>query len=139
MLARIGNYAYLMPSPMTTIPRPPWSSTSETATSHGRPRMLELLKLTFISGPTVLLTSHISLKCAVAMILMCTPALLMCSILTLPALVFQSPQQNGYFYFAKVLEQDPTRWVVLLLTGVCVILSLALPATMAGPGDSMDS
>jgi len=123
---------------MTTIPTPPWSSAAQT-TSHGRPSVLEFLKLTFISGPKVLLTSQISLKCALAMIIMCMPALLMCSILTLPALVFQSPEQNGYFYFAKVLEQDPARWIGLLLAGLCVILSLALPATMAGPGDSMDT
>ena len=123
---------------MTTIPTSPWSSATQT-TSHGRPRLLEYLKLTFISGPKVLLTSQISLKCALTMILMCTPALLMCSILTLAALVFESPQQGGYFYFAKVLEQDPTRWIALILAGLCVLVSLALPATMAGPGDSMDT
>ena len=94
------------------------------------------LKLTFISGPKVLLTAQISVKCAVAMMIMCAPALVFCAMLTFPALVFQSPQQNAYFYFAKVLEQDPTRWIVLALTGVCVILSLALPATMASPRNS---
>jgi len=92
-----------------------------------------ILKLTFISGPKVLLTSQISMKCAAAMTLMCMPALLLCTILTLPALLFESPQQNAYYYFAKVLEQDPTRWIVLLLSALCVLLSLALPATMKIP------
>jgi len=95
-----------------------------------------ILKLTFISGPKVLLTSQISMKCAAAMTLMCMPALLLCTILTLPALLFESPQQNAYYYFAKVLEQDPTRWLVLLLTGLCVLLSLALPAAMETPRQS---
>ncbi|KAB2642649.1 MAG: hypothetical protein DVB26_01900 [Verrucomicrobia bacterium] len=101
--------------------------------SHGDLSLRGILKLTFIKGPKVLLTSQISVKCAAAMMLMCMPALLLCAILTLPALLFDSPQQNAYFYFAKVLEQDPTRWLVLLLTGLCVLLSLALPATMETP------
>ena len=61
---------------MTTIPIAPWSIPAQT-TSHGFPRMLEYLKLTFISGPKVLITSQISLKCAAVMILMCTPTLIM--------------------------------------------------------------
>ena len=96
-------------------------------------RVPGVLKLALISGPKVLLTSQISVKCAAAMILMCMPALLLCAILTVPALLFESPQQNAYFYFAKVMEQDSTRWIVLLLTGLCVLLSLALPATMKTP------
>ena len=48
-------------------------------------------------------------------------------------MLFESQQQNAYYYFAKVLEQDPTRWLVLLLTGLCVLLSLALPAAMETP------
>jgi len=118
---------------MTTNPTPLWSYEPQTTPGQGRSRLLGLLKLTFISGPLVLFTSHISVKCAAAMMIMCAPALLFCSILTFPALVFSSPQQNAYFYFAKVLEQDPTRWIVLLLTTLCVLLSLALPATMDKP------
>jgi hypothetical protein len=67
------------------------------------------------------------------MMAMCAPSLLCCSILTIPALLFQSPQQHAYYYFSKVLNEDPTRWMVLLLAGVCAILSLAIPATMPAP------
>ena len=110
---------------LTSVPQP----------MHGREiwGVLGVLKLTFISGPKVLLTSQISVQCAAAMALMCMPAMLFCALLTLPAMLFESPQQNAYFYFAKVLEQDPARWIVLLLTAVCVLLSLALPATMKIP------
>jgi len=101
-------------------------------------RVMHYLKLTFFSGPKVLLTSQISIKCAASMIIMCLPALLFCTILTIPALVFQSPQQNAYFYFSGILNEDPTRWIVLVLTALCVILSLALPATMARPRSPMD-
>ena len=96
-----------------------------------------LLHLTFVSGPKLLLTSRITGRCAAAMAIMCAPALLFCSILTIPALLFQSPQQHAYFYFSRVLEQDPTRWVVLVLAGLCAIMSLAVPATMQNPQSSV--
>ena len=99
---------------------------------------MHYLRLTFISGPKQLLTSRISGTCAVFMAMMCAPALLFCSILTIPAMIFQSPQQNAYFHFAKVLEQDPARWVVLVLAGVCAVMSMAIPATMPAPRESID-
>ena len=91
------------------------------------------LWFTFIGGPKVLFTSQISLKCALIMTTMCMPSLLFCSILTLPELIFQSPHQHAYFYFGKVLNEDPTRWIVLCLAGICTLMSLAVPATMAEP------
>ena len=97
------------------------------------PHVKHMLKLTFVSGPMQLLTSRITGKCATFMILMCAPALLACSLLTLPGLIFKSPQQHAYFYFSSMLEQDPTRWMVLLLAGTCALLSLAVPATMPAP------
>lgn len=109
------------------------------ATSHSPRRVFHLLKLVFISGPWVLLTSQISVKCATVMMIMCAPALFFSAMLTVPALVFKSPQQNAYYHFARVLEEDPTRWIALLLTGLCVLLSLALPATMAKPRDLADT
>jgi len=83
-----------------------------------------------ISGPKVLLTSRISGKCAFIMSLMCAPSLIFCLMLTVPALIFQSPHQQAYFYFSMVLNDDPYRWVVLALSGICTLLSLAVPATI---------
>ena len=94
------------------------------------------LRLTFIKGPKILLTSRISLKCAAAMIMMCMPSLLFFSILTIPAMLFQSPQQNAYFHFARILNEDPTRWIVLSLGAVCAVMSLAVPASMPAPRSS---
>jgi len=100
------------------------------ATNHYMPSVVQDLRLTFICGPKLLLTSRISGKCAAIMMMMCTPSLLCCFILTIPGLIFQSPQQNAYFYFSKVLNEDPARWIVLLLAGTCTLMSLAIPATM---------
>jgi len=90
----------------------------------------------FIYGPRQLLTSRISMKCAALMVAMCSPSLLFCSILTIPALLFRSPEQHAYFYFGKLLNEDPSRWLVLLLAGVCALMSLAIPAALLTPGSS---
>lgn len=87
-----------------------------------------LLRLTFICGPRLLLTTQLSAKNASLMILLCAPALLFCSMLIIPAMIFQSPQQQAYFYFAQILNQDPIRWVILAFAGVCAIMALAVPA-----------
>jgi hypothetical protein len=111
----------------------------ENAASHGLAHAMRLLVLSFINGPKRLLTSRISGKCAAVMLALCSPSLLFCAVLTIPALLFQSPQQHAYFYFSRVLEQDPTRWIVLLLAGICTVISLAIPATMPGPAVSYDN
>ena len=61
----------------------------------------------FFIGPRQLLTSRISGKCAAAMVAMCTPSLLCSAILTIPAMLFQSPQQHAYFDLSRGLEGDP--------------------------------
>lgn len=108
-------------------------SDSKSATSHGISRTANRIRPLFIAGPKALFTSRISGKCAAVMLMLCSPSLLFCSILTIPALLFQSPQQNAYFYFDKVLNQDPGRWFVLGLAAVCAIFSLVIPATMPKP------
>lgn len=92
-----------------------------------------LLRLALISGPWLLLTSRLSTKHAFLMILLCVPALLFCSMLIFPALIFQSPQQQAYYYFAQILNQDPSRWMILALTGVCAVTALAIPAMVPAP------
>jgi hypothetical protein len=106
---------------------------SKPVSLHGIPRVKRYLRLMFFSGPKLLLTSRISGKCALIMMIMCMPALLFSFILTVPGMVFQSPYQHAYFYFSQVINEDPTRWIVLLLAGVCALMSLAVPATLTEP------
>ena len=116
------------------ISKPPSSTQirrSKKTRNHGLAGVKGYLRLALISGPKLLFTSQISVKCAFIMTLMCLPSLLFCSILTIPELIFQSPHQHAYFYFGKVLNEDPTRWIVLCLTGICAFMSLAVPATMS--------
>lgn len=92
-----------------------------------------LLRLTFMTGPWLLLTSRLTAKSASLMILLCAPALLFCAMLTIPGLIFQMPEQNAYYEFSRILNQDPTRWYVLALTGVFALIALAVPASAPNP------
>ena len=100
---------------------------------HGIARLARFLRPLFLTGPKVLLTSRISGKCAFVMTLMCLPALLFCFIITVPGIIFQSPHQQAYYYFSRVLNEDPTRWIAWFLAGICALLSLVIPATMPAP------
>ena len=91
--------------------------------------IVRMTRLIFISGPWMLLTSRLSGKNASLMILLCLPALLFCAMLIVPGIIFTLPEQNAYYEFAKVLNQDPTRWIILTANGFCTLLSLAVPAT----------
>ena len=67
------------------------------------------------------------------MIMLCAPALLLTALLTVPAMLFTSPEQNAYFQFAHEINADPTRLIVLALTAVCTMIALAVPATAPNP------
>jgi hypothetical protein len=135
-LVILRDYGYSTRSPMITIPTSTRFRGDQKTASSRVSNVMRYFRLTFITGPKQLLTSRISGKCAAIMMAMCTPSLLFCALLTIPAMIFQSPHQNAYFQFARVLEQDPIRWVVLLMAGTCAILSLAVPATMPEPRES---
>lgn len=114
---------------LTLAPATPgWLENTVSLSSLTLKAFARLLRLTFIRGPRLLLTSQLSAKDASLMILLCAPALLFCSMLTFPAMIFQSPQQQAYFYFAQILNQDPARWIILAFAGVCAVMALAVPA-----------
>ncbi len=101
------------------------------AVSHGifsTKGFARLLRLTLISGPWLLLTSRLSMKSATLMMLLCAPALTLFALLTLPALIFQSPQQQAYYYFGQILNQGPVSLLSLALAGFCIMTALAIPA-----------
>lgn len=113
-----------------TISIPPLGRTLRNAASQVKPMLLQLPRQAFITGPRVLLTSRITGKCAALMVLLLIPSFLSGMLLTLPKLIFQSPQQNAYFYFANVLDRDPSRWLPMGFAVACVLLALAIPASM---------
>lgn len=88
-----------------------------------------LLQMSFISGPRLLFTSRLSLKNASLMILLCAPALLFSAMVTIPSLIHTSPEQCAFHEFARVLDQDSSRGIVLTLSTICALIALAVPAT----------
>ncbi len=106
------------------------------AASQAVPDVEKFLRMMFFHGPRRLFTSGISVKCAAFMVALCAPALIFCALLTIPGLLFSSPEQHAYFYFSRQINEDPSRWLVLLLAGMCALMSLAIPATMPKPRSS---
>jgi hypothetical protein len=84
-----------------------------------------------ILGPRRLLTSRISGKCAALMVFLCTPSLLFSAALTIPALLFQSPNQQAYYYFGQLIQRDPTNWLIMPFVAACALGALIMPAATA--------
>lgn len=125
-------------SPMNHPPSTTHSSPSSQAIGRSIPSAGRFLRSVFFFGPKQLFTSRISIKCAGFIAALCAPSLLCCSLLTIPAFLFQSPEQHAYYYFSQLINEDPTRWLVIFLATVCAILSLAVPAFMPPPRFSTD-
>jgi len=91
-------------------------------------RIRRALKLTFWSGPRILLTSRISLRSAGFMIAATIPALVCTTAMTVPALVYSTPESNTYFYFGRILQGDAMSWVPMTLAAICTFLAFAIPS-----------
>lgn len=80
-----------------------------------------------IAGPFRLLTAKFNSRNAACMIALSIPALLMTALMTLPAILFNTPQHNEYFEFAKELGQGGDHWFAMGLSTCCSLLCFAVP------------
>lgn len=92
-------------------------------------RISSALKLTFWSGPRLLFTSRLSLRTAGFMIAAAVPAIVCSTVMTVPALVYSTPESNAYFYFGRIMQTDPVSWIPLGVASFCSILALAVPTS----------
>ncbi len=90
-------------------------------------------RLTFVDGPRQLFTSRLNLRSATLTIFLCVPALLLFVSMNVPTLLFSSPDQEAYFYFARSLSQDLSGTLPIILSAICVFFAMALPATRTNP------
>jgi hypothetical protein len=81
----------------------------------------------FIDGPRLLLKGKYSRRAAGFMIVAAVPALAAVMFLTLPELLFPTPQHNAFFYFGKGVTNDVASYVPLALGLISSIFSLRLP------------
>ena len=86
------------------------------------------LAFRLLTGPIRLFKAQFTRRNAVCLVALSVPALLVTLLLTLPALLFNTPQHNEYFEFAKQLDQGGDRWLALGLSACCSFFALALPA-----------
>ncbi len=113
-----------------------WSEILPTA-SHDQSRAKQFVAMLSL-GPRRLFTSRISGKCAALMVFLCSPSLLFCAALTIPALLFQSPSQQAYFYFGQFIQREPANWLLMPLVAACALIALIIPAAMPAPRLSTD-
>ncbi len=87
-----------------------------------------LALLDLFTGPRKLLSSQLSARSSSYIMLLCIPAIALFFSTTVPALIFDSPQQEAYFYFAQTLSRDLSNGFTLCVAVVCMILALVVPA-----------
>lgn len=103
--------------------------------SYQQPAQVRSLRihpsLRYLSGPVRLVTAQFNRRNAFFMTVLCVPALLVTALLTLPAFIFNTPQHNEYFEFAKQLNNGGDRWVALGLSACCSLLCFVVPTDPA--------
>ncbi len=81
----------------------------------------------FIDGPRLLLKGKFSRRAAAFMVVAAIPAIAAVLFLTLPGLLFPTPQHNAFFYFGKSVTSDVVSYVPLALGLISSIFSLRFP------------
>lgn len=81
----------------------------------------------FVEGPRLLLAGCFSRRAAGFMIAAASPAILAALFLTVPGLLFHTPEQNQFFYFARIIESEATLALPVFLGVISSICSFRLP------------
>jgi hypothetical protein len=67
----------------------------------------------FVNGPKLLMKGGFTHRAAGFMIAAATPAILAGLFVTIPGLLFHTPEHNAYFHFAKIVEGESVLPVIL--------------------------
>jgi hypothetical protein len=87
----------------------------------------EFFRNWFIDGPRLLLKGKFSRRSAAFMIVAAIPAIAAVLFMTVPGLLFPTPQHNAFFYFSKGVTSDVVSFVPLALGLLSTIFSLRFP------------
>lgn len=82
--------------------------------------------------PHRLFTSPHDAKNAAIVIMLSAPAIFLFLGSTIPTMVFESPEQQAYFYSASFFSRDLSSGFMIVLAAACVLLALTLPAPKRG-------
>lgn len=81
----------------------------------------------FVEGPKLLMKGAFSRRAAGFMIASATPAILTGLFLTVPGLLFYTPEHNAYFHFARILEGESPSIIPVILGTISSIFSFRFP------------
>jgi hypothetical protein len=81
----------------------------------------------FINGPKLLMKGKFSRRAAVFMGFAAIPAIAVALFLTLPAILFPTPQHNQFFHFAKTINGDAATLIPVGIGILSSIFCLRLP------------
>jgi hypothetical protein len=72
-------------------------------------------------------TAQFNFRNALCLVALCVPALLATALLTLPGLIFTTPEHYEYFEFANQLDKGSDRWIAMGLSACCCLFCFAVP------------
>jgi hypothetical protein len=81
----------------------------------------------FIDGPRLLLTGRFTQREGAFIVMSALPALLAVALITVPAYLFNSPQQNAFYHFAQCLKADNTSLIPMAFGAVASLFSFRFP------------
>jgi len=81
----------------------------------------------FITGPKLLLKGKFTRRTAVFIGIAAIPAIAVALFLTVPGILFPTPQHNQFFHFAKVISGDTATLVPVAIGILSSICCLRLP------------
>lgn len=81
----------------------------------------------FIDGPRMLLKGRFTRRAGAFMIASALPSILTALFLTVPGLLFHTPEHHAFFHFAKTLEGDGASLLPILLGSLSSLFGFRLP------------
>ena len=81
----------------------------------------------FIDGPRLLLTGRFTHREAAFIAMSALPALMAVALITLPAYLFDSPQQNAFYHFGQCLKADNMSLIPMAFGVLSAFFSFRFP------------
>lgn len=81
----------------------------------------------FVEGPKLMLKGCFSRRAAAFMIVSAAPAILTGLFLTVPGILFHTPEHNAFFHFARIVEGDAPSIIPVILGTISSIFSFRFP------------
>jgi hypothetical protein len=81
----------------------------------------------FIDGPRMLLTGRFTRRAGAFMVASALPSILTALFLTVPGMLFHTPEHHAFFHFAKTLEGDGVSMLPVILGTLSSLFSFRFP------------